>query len=198
MKSRKMLFILFCLVLVSVLSVTLAYAALSSNLTISGSADVVASTWDVHFENETVVNKLSNNLYDYEVSNMAVWGCSPTSGIDCILKESDLKINFSTSSLSVPGDFRSFSVDVVNGGSIDAKLDGFILSGLNSEQEQYLNYYVRYDDGTEVKVGDILSVDSRKKLLIVIEFDKNISVEQLPTSEQTISLSYTMNYVQAD
>ena len=198
MKSRKMLFILFCLVLISVLSVTLAYAALSSNLTISGSADVVASTWDVHFENQTVVNKLSSNLYDYEVSNMAVWGCGPQAGIDCILKVSDLKINFATSSLSVPGDFRSFSVDVVNGGSIDAKLDGFILSGLNSEQEQYLNYYVRYDDGTEVKAGEILSVGSRKKLLIVIEFDKNISVEQLPTSEQTISLSYTMNYVQAD
>ena len=100
MKSRKMLFILFCLVLVSVLSVTLAYAALSSNLTISGSADVVASTWDVHFENETVVNKLSNNLYDYEVSNMAIWECSPQVGIDCILKVSDLKINFATSSLS--------------------------------------------------------------------------------------------------
>ena len=143
MKNRKFLLIVFCLVLVSVLSLTIAYATLSATLTINGGVDVVAATWDVHFENEAVVNKLSNDsLYDYEVSNMAIWACVPQAGIDCIAKDSNLKINFSTSSILVPGDFRSFSVDVVNAGSIDAKLDSFILNGLNSEQEQYLNYYV--------------------------------------------------------
>ena len=95
MKNRKFLLIVFCLVLVSVLSLTIAYATLSAALTINGGADVVAATWDVHFENETVVNKLSNDsLYDYEVSNMAVWGCVPQVGIDCIAKDSNLKINF--------------------------------------------------------------------------------------------------------
>ena len=199
MKNRKFLLIVFCLVFVGVLSLTIAYATLSATLTINGGADVVAATWDVHFENAVIVNKLSNDsLYDYEVSNMAVWGCVPQAGIDCIAKDSNLKIDFSTSSILVPGDFRSFTVDVVNAGSIDAKLDSFILNGLNSEQEQYLNYYVKYDDGTEVKVGDILSVGSRKKLLIVIEFDKDVIEEHLPTTDQTISLSYIMNYVQGD
>ena len=199
MKNRKFLLIVFCLVFVGVLSLTIAYATLSATLSINGGADVVAATWDVHFENGVIVNKLSNDsLYDYEVSNMAVWECVPQAGIDCITKNSNLKIDFSTSSILVPGDFRSFTVDVVNAGSIDAKLDSFILNGLNSEQEQYLNYYVKYDDGTEVKVGDILSVGSRKKLLIVIEFDKDVIEEHLPTTDQTISLSYIMNYVQGD
>ena len=143
MKNRKFLLIVFCLVFVGVLSLTIAYATLSATLTINGGADVVAATWDVHFENAVIVNKLSNDsLYDYEVSNLAVWECVPQAGIDCITKDSNLKIDFSTSSILVPGNFQSFSVDVVNAGSIDAKLDSFILNGLNSEQEQYLNYYV--------------------------------------------------------
>ncbi len=197
LKNRNILSFFLCLIIVCVFTLSIAYAVLSSTLTISGGADVVAASWDVHFENQTVVSEISNDsLYDYEVSPLAVWSCQ--SGIDCIIKVSDLKLEFTTSPILLPGDFRAFSFDVVNAGTIAAELDTFILSGLSEEQDQYLNYYVKYEDGNEVKVGDVLSSSTRKKLMLVIEFDKNITETQLPITSQDIELSYTMNYVQSD
>ena len=54
--NRKTLYIILCIVLVSAFSLTIAYAALSVTLNITGNAQVVASNWDVHLANPKVAN----------------------------------------------------------------------------------------------------------------------------------------------
>ena len=49
--NSKILSIVLCVILVCVFTLTIAYAALSAVLTISGSAEVVASNWAIPLEN---------------------------------------------------------------------------------------------------------------------------------------------------
>ena len=197
----------------SIVTLTVVYASLSTTLNISGSSDVVASTWDVHLENGQFTISIPsiddvggngsptpvNNVYDdYKVVPLAtsepVSGCS--SGTDCINYMSGTSGSFYTAPLSKPGDFKAISFDVVNGGGIDAKLDGFVLNGISSAQDVYLNYYILYSDGYTPKSGDVLTAGSTKSMVLVIEFDDSISSSQLPTTDQSLDLSFTLNYVQ--
>ena len=50
-KDRKFLITPLSLVMVCVFTLSIAYAALNTILTILGKAEVVASTWDIHFDN---------------------------------------------------------------------------------------------------------------------------------------------------
>ena len=197
--KRKHLYIILITLVILVASISLAYAALSSTLSISGSADVVASTWDVHFENEQFVSTISNDgLYDYKVQPLyVVWGCSED-GVDCIFAWSDTELEFTTESLSKPGDFKVIQFDVVNGGTIDAKLSNYTLTGLSSEQDVYLNYYVIHADGSSISNNELLNAGERTSMKLVLEFDENVDANQLPTATQTLDLSFAMNYIQAD
>lgn len=188
--DRKVLFLVFGLVLFGVIGISVVYAALSTTLSITGSADVVASSWDVHFENAEFVSSLSCND-DYNVLPLAIWET-----FDTVTIVSNTEIGFVTENLKHPGDRKIIRFDVVNGGNIDAKLESTILGGLSTEQDVYTNYFVQYDDGTIPAVDDVLVSGERKTLNLVIEFDSNVAVEQLPTTKQTLNLTYMMNYVQ--
>ena len=196
--KRKHLYIILIVLVILVTSISLAYAALSSTLTISGSADVVASTWDVHFENEEFVSTISNdNLYDYKVQPLKAHnggGCDS----DCISSSGNTTLEFQAMALSAPGEFKVIQFDVVNGGTIDAKLSNYTLTGISAEQDVYLNYYVIYADGTQLATNELLKAGERTSMKLVLEFDPNVTESQLPTSQQSLSLTYTMNYTQVD
>ena len=79
----------------------------------------------------------------------------------------------------------------------DLRLDGFVLNGISSAQDVYLNYYILYSDGYTPKSGDVLTAGSTKSMVLVIEFDEDVTSSQLPTTDQSLSLSFTLNYVHA-
>lgn len=188
--NRNYLFGVFCVVIFCIVALSIAYAALNTSLKITGSADVVASSWDVHFEDASFVSSLSSNN-TYEVMPLAAWEI-----IDSVTITSDNTITFITEHLKVPGDYKIIQFDVVNDGTIDAKLENTVLSNLTNEQDLYIDYYVQYEDGTIPTSNDILNSGERKTLNLVIEFDKDVDASQLPTTSQNLSLTYTMNYVQ--
>ena len=196
--KRKHLYIILIVLVILVASISLAYAALSSTLTISGSADVVASSWDVHFENEEFVSTISNDgLYDYKVQPLKTHN-GGSCDQDCIINSTNTTFEFRAMAISKPGDFKVISFDVVNGGTIDAKLSEYVLSGLSSEQDVYLNYYVIHADGSSLSNNELLKAGERITVKLVLEFDSNVNANQLPTSQQNLNLSFTMNYIQAD
>ena len=91
--SRKTLYVVFGIVLVSIFSLTIVYAALSTVLKISGNAEVIASSWNIYLDN---VELMSGSCS----SNMPVVVDKTT-------------ISFSTT-LKNPGDYYVFTVDVIN------------------------------------------------------------------------------------
>lgn len=60
--NRKSLGVVLGVVCLCIISITVVYAALSTTLSISGVVDVVASTWDVHFESPSFVTSLSSGI----------------------------------------------------------------------------------------------------------------------------------------
>ncbi len=114
-KSRKMKIISLIVLVVMVLGLTVAFAALSQTLTINGSATVNTASWDIHFENLT----LSEKTGTAEVSGTPSLTGTVISGIDV--------------SLNKPGDKIVYEFDLVNNGSIEAKLTDINMNSLISE-----------------------------------------------------------------
>lgn len=96
-------FILFSLIII----LGVVYAILQANLQINGTAKISENEWDVHFEN-IVVNQDSVPI-----------GTGDTAAT--IDPQNNCKVDFSVT-LSLPGDFYEFTVDVKNAGSIDAMI----------------------------------------------------------------------------
>ena len=177
-RDRKILYIILSIVLISVCSLTIVYAALSVTLNIQGNTEVLASTWDIHLEN-------------VKVKYGSVSGDNPRI-------TSPTTVTFSTA-LNVPGDFYEFSVDVVNNGSIDAMIDGVSkMPTLTETQAKYLKYDVEYQNGESINTKQLVSIGSFVRLKVRVEFRKDITVSDLPKQSETLNLSFTVNYVQSD
>ena len=174
--SRKYLSIMLCFIMIFVFTLTIAYAALSITLNITGTAEVSASNWDIHLEN-AVVNSNSS------ITNMPV-------------------VNGSTASFSIelnkPGDFYEFTVDIVNAGSIDAVISSISKSGLTTDQEKYLNYTITYQNGESVINNQLISANTSQRLLVKVEYRSDLVASDLPSTTQTLNLSFVVNYVQSD
>ena len=180
--KRKRYLTVFVLVLL-LLGVTLGYSVLSTSLNITGTSKISTSSWDVHFENI--------NITTGSVTATTAPTISTNNGV------ANTKITYAVE-LTSPGDFYEFTVDVKNAGSIDAKLSALpTLSGVSTAQDVYTNYTFTHQDGTAITAGERLNAGDSKKFKVRVEFDKNITASQLPTTAQIMTLTVDMNYEQA-
>lgn len=177
-KDRKILYVILVIVLVSVFTLSIVYAALNAILTIQGSAQISSAEWDVHFDN---VN----------VTNGSISGDNPriTSATTAI---------FSTT-LNMPGDFYEFTIDVVNDGSIDAMIENITKTPTLSEsQSKYLKYEITYQNGESITTKQLVEKNSFVRLKVRLEYRSDITSSNLPTSSETLNLGLQLNYTQSD
>ena len=211
-KTRKIKIISLCALLVAVLGLTVAFASLSQTLTINGSANMDAASWDIHFEK--TIGK------ETEVKGAATFTEPTLSGTTIE--------NFSAT-LTKPGDSVTYYFDIVNKGTIDAVILSYnfptameecLHKSLSSNPEcepfdlvkndevdaydkgkylQLFNYNIYYVD-SEKKLAskDTLSAGETKHMKLVIEY-KDIATE-LPENNITLTSSdpITITYEQKD
>ena len=182
-KERRTKALVVVVLLIVIAGLTVAFAALSTTLNINGTAYLDAAKWGIRFEN---------------LSSPTRVGKATTTGTAKIEETKAAEITDMNVSLSIPGDKIVYTVDLVNKGTINAKIDNIEKTVLTSEQQRYLTFKVTDKDGYEIKQGDILEKGETKKITITIEFIKDLTKEDLPTSTSTISLSYKLNFVQTD
>ena len=173
-------FILFSLLLIGVV-----YAILQANLQINGTAKIQANTWDIHFNN-VVVNE----------NSVSIGSGDSAATID---PENDCKVDFEVT-LSIPGDFYEFTIDVVNAGTIDGMIGELnktlkVNNEIVSEVPNYLNYSVTYADGMEILENHKIEAGETEKYKVRLEFKTDI--EELPDAA-TITTSLEPQYLQAD
>ncbi len=174
--NTAMYLMIFILVVVAI---GIGYAFLNKNLKINGTSNIAKNaSWDVHFEDISMITNTTNSS-------------APS------LTEQDTIINF-TANLKLPTDEYSFSVNVVNAGSIDAMLSEVVKTGVSTTQAKYTEFSVTYLDGTEINVKDKLGAGESLPLKVVVRYKDDITAADLPSSDQTLSLSMTLTYVQAD
>ena len=182
-KERRTKALVVVVLLIVIAGLTVAFAALSATLNINGTAYLDAAKWGIRFEN---------------LSSPTRVGKATTTGTAKIEETKAAEITDMNVSLSIPGDKIVYTVDLVNKGTINAKIDNIEKTVLTSEQQRYLTFKVTDKDGYEIKQGDILEKGETKKITITIEFIKDLTKEDLPKQTSTISLSYKLNFVQTD
>lgn len=178
-RDRKKLYIILSIVMISVLTLTVVYAALSTTLNITGNAEVTAASWDIHFDNIQI------NTGSVEASKL------PT-----II---DLRtINFAVG-LKEPGDYYKFTVDIVNDGTIDAMIDSVIKTPeLTQTQAKYLKYEIEYTDGNSINNKQLLPKKMTKTMSVLVAYRSDVASSDIPTAGESLNLSFTMNYIQSD
>ena len=182
-KERRTKALVIVVLLIVIAGLTVAFATLSTTLNINGTAYLDAAKWGIKFENLSSPTKI---------------GSATTTGTAKIEETKAAEITDMNVNLSTPGDKVTYTVDLVNEGTINAKIDNIEKTVLTSEQQRYLTFKVTDKNGKEVSKGDILSAGETKNLTITIEFIKDLTKEDLPKQTSTISLSYKLNFVQTD
>lgn len=209
-KQRKIKVLSVVALIVAVLGLTVAFAALSQTLTINGTANVDAASWDIHFETIS-----SNKNGDATINDFPhIAGTSIT------------RINVT---LTKPNDGVEFRTRIVNDGTVDAKIDSAEISPLceigspvescdwnndgqvTEEDVQKVNdnlfFSIAYDGGISLKKNDTLNAGETKQINISVAYYKVTNSEdgiiieeatELPARDlQFNNLSVTINYVQA-
>lgn len=161
-------------------SVTVGYAALSTTLSITGKGTLSKNSWDIHFENLVIVD-----------NGASVVTTAPT------IDSTKTKVSFNIT-LSKPGDTYEFTVDAVNKGTIDAMLSGFSATSLTTDQQKYLTYTVTYSDGATTSTKDYLKKGTSETIRVRVRFRDDLTATDLPSSAETLNLTATLTYVQAD
>ena len=181
-QRRQMMKLLLFILLVSI---SMGYALLRTNLTINGTSKIKGNTWDIHFENLNVTDG------SVELS---------TDDVAAAIGSNTTEVSY-TVTLNTPGDFYEFTVDAVNAGSIDGMVES-VTSKLNdtviTTLPAYLDYSVSYSDGVTISPNQYLKAGETETYKVRIEFKKDISSSDLPTSVQTLTLDFGVAYIQAD
>lgn len=153
-----------------ILSISIGFAILSSNLSIGSSLTIADASFDVHFDNvEKVAYTAENDTYTYSENNTI--------------------LNFEIP-LDKPGEYADYKIYVVNAGTIDATLDTFTVT-IPSEVQNYLNYSLTYYNGTNPTSGDLLRKGTNIPLKLHVEYKYDVdNFIPLETSTVTVSMSY--------
>ncbi|MBP5678772.1 MAG: hypothetical protein J6X28_02965 [Bacilli bacterium] len=166
-----------------ILFLTIGYALLTSQLTINGSSVIQDTRWDIHFENLVVKEEsapLTEGDYPAEIN-----------------ASNNTLITY-TITLQLPGDFYEFTVDVSNAGTIPGKVSVVSLTGIDSAYENIVDYSTRYTYAYDVQTGDLLNPGSKKNLTVRVEYKKDITSSDLPSSDLTLNLQFSVTYIQSD
>ena len=174
--NTAMYLMIFILVVVAI---GIGYAFLNKNLKINGTSNIAKNaSWDVHFEDISMITNTTNSS-------------APS------LTEQDTIINF-TANLKVPTDEYSFSANIVNDGTIDAMVSEVVKSNLTTTQEKYTEFSVTYLDGTAINKKDKLAKGTSLPIKVKVKYKDDINAIDLPTTDESLSLSVTITYMQAD
>ena len=77
-------------------------------------------------------------------------------------------------------------------------LSGFSATSLTTDQQKYLTYTVTYSDGATISTKDYLKKGTSETIRVRVRFRDDLTSADLPSSAETLNLTATLVYVQAD
>ena len=154
---------------------TVAYAVMQTTLNVSGTIIKKGAALDIYFANLKTPS-LSGN------------GKSTSATL------SSTNIEF-TIELSEPLDSVTYYFDVVNSGTINAKLDSITYSGVTTASNKNIGTTFTYSDGTEIKEGDFLAAGVTRNLKLKIEYK---DVDYIYSTDNKFTIKVTLVYMQYD
>lgn len=167
---------------IALLVMSVGYASFARDLEINGTATIGSSTWDIHFDDQS-----------YSESSGSVAASSKS------ITNTTMLYNVT---LSKPGDFYEFTINVENTGDFDALLDSITISTLSEAQSKYLSHKVTYgtDEYTTTTTGlskELVKTSGTESVKVRVEYLVPANEADLPTSGAAdIKLDVTLSYIQ--
>lgn len=181
--------------LVAVVTLSIAYAALSATLSINAQATVKGANWNVKFREKSGQTNLCTITKGSASSNASfVTGKTGTIS-DTVFN--NLAVNF-----SVPGDKVVCTWEVANLGDFDAKLTTFTKGTPSSSDPNVtsnIEYKLTYDteDGTPVAQNNLLPHGSSNVKTLVLTIGYKSTATYIPASDVAVTgLTATLVYTQ--
>ena len=192
-KQRKFKTIGIAALIVAVLGLTIAFAALSSTLTINGTAKAESGLWQIKFVDDA-------NIPTPTVSPVTTTGSQSDNTIS--VSQDGLTLTYSAN-LKTPGDKVTYTAVIKNYGTIDGQIStngitNTLVTGDSDKAGRILDiktYYV--SDGKALEYGDVIKAGSEEEIKIVVTYNRDISSSDLPSTSESYVYEYTINYVQA-
>ncbi len=172
-KERKIKVLSLIALIVSVLGLTVAFAALSQTLTINGTASVNAAEWDIHFEN---LNKAIKG--DAAVNTEPVVDGTSITGFDITITK--------------PNDVVAYMFDIVNAGTVNAKIESVDISPLCTLQSS-IEACDWNNDGT-VTQEDITNVNNNISVTLADENGRQLAIGDILNSNSSKSAAFSVTY----
>ena len=187
--------ILLGILAAGLVGISVAYASLSSNLNISGTAKVATATWNIKFDNMSA-------------GSVTGYATLPTTGKFGI-QTGSTTVSGDLGILKAPGDTITYTFKVKNNGSINAKVNSVSTPSLTCVSASTgsattvstnfckgLAYTVQYSDGSASAAGQSLAANGGSKDITVKIVNNNNS---LATEDIKVTASaMTINYVQTN
>lgn len=171
--------VLIAVLIVGLVSMTVAYAAFSTQLTISSSAKVAATKWEVKITDWTqvTVSNLNGGTSDATVKASPSVTDASVTGIEVTFKK--------------PGDAARFTFNIQNHGDIDAKLN--TATGM-SETVSGVTKTVKCANATPTAGGAAFELSKKTgttpgSISCVMDISYNKDATTMPDDEQTVSLT---------
>lgn len=162
---------------ITVLVMSVGYAAYSQQLKVEGQATFSKAKWDVHFDTTTFTESGAIKATNKSVGNTT--------------------ISYEVT-LPKPGDTYSFTVDAKNFGTIDAKLTKITLSGLTDAQKKFVSYEVSYNGTTYTEtttgLSEALAADASHPMIVTVKYVLPSDATALPSENVTIDLTVALDY----
>lgn len=196
MRDSKQKGVSLVVLIVAVIGLTLAFAALSSNLTISGNAKLDPINWDIYFDN---------------IANIKAERKASITSVPIIDTNDKRKINGMSVVLTEPGDKVSFTVDIVSESDITAvikDINDTLTVKPEGAEHGFIDFNVYYTDtNVEVKKDDTIVArengePSRTNIIISVYYSKdkvtNDTLNNMPPGGLEIGFNYGLTFKQYD
>lgn len=177
-KQKNTQMFVIAILAVALLTMSVGFAGFSQVLNISGTANVKAASWNIHFNNTSYA--LGTNSVSED--SKTITGTAMTY----------------TTTLTKPGDKYEFTIDVENTGTFDATLTSMTVSSLDSAVDEYLDYVVTYDSKTpDAAAGSTLAAtNGTATVKVVVTYVQPSDSSKLPTVDTPVTLTCVLNYDQ--
>ena len=160
MDSLKKSFLIIILI-IGIIAISISFSTLSTRLSVSGTASVSDTTWNIHFQNWALDTESTITEGGVTHQNTADYPSISTLSNSMSLKPNVTKVENLNVTLYQPGDYVKYTFEIINEGSIDASLDNFTktLTCSSGSDCSHISYIVECTDsasegGNNVLVGN--------------------------------------------
>ena len=198
-RRKSLNLITICIIVISIVALSIAFAVFSSTLRINGEADVASTNWDIHFSPDPTIAPAGNISINPIITASDLDGHSVTpTATATAATGTATDISYSVNFKS-PGEQVQYEFYVINNGDYAGRISAVnkhnILSCTSSVQAEAdvvcneLTYTLTDANGNVITPGRTIASKTSEKVILTLgyDMDSSMTADMLPSSTVTVT-----------